>query len=236
MASQSNWKVFKQLRLAFWILEILECLFSIAILGVSGSSASGILNDLKFPTIPTKLSYTIAIAAITMLVLLVVVPLDLFRPAFWGSLNMLWAPWPRVIMSFLWVVLWAAALGSSVFSCSDLCSAASFSTTYLQYASLCCNCEDRSYTLCHEPSGLVDVHVEPREYRYEVTQALDTIMLALFLASTLILLAFNWFRAPVSLQDMPPEYEDGQANSVELIDHPHPNPMGKNTVADVTKW
>jgi hypothetical protein len=64
MQHRPSRKIFKRLRLAFWIFEILECLMSIAILGLTGSSAWGMQNDLDFAGIPSKLGYNIAIVSI----------------------------------------------------------------------------------------------------------------------------------------------------------------------------
>ena len=59
----SNRKAFKRVRTWFWIFEILELLLSIAILGVTGSAAQGLKDDLNFPSPPSKLSYNIALVS-----------------------------------------------------------------------------------------------------------------------------------------------------------------------------
>jgi len=54
-------RVCDRLKVASWILEFLELLLSVIILGITGSAAQGMKSDLGFPNIPGKLAYNIAI-------------------------------------------------------------------------------------------------------------------------------------------------------------------------------
>jgi hypothetical protein len=56
-------RVFWRLRVAFWVLEIIEVIFAIVILGVTGSASAGFLNDLNFPRVPAVLNYNIAVVS-----------------------------------------------------------------------------------------------------------------------------------------------------------------------------
>lgn len=56
-------RVWERLKIAFWILEFLELLLCIIILGITGSAAEGMKNDLRLPNIPGKLGYNIAIVS-----------------------------------------------------------------------------------------------------------------------------------------------------------------------------
>lgn len=49
--------------MAFWVLEIIEVIFAIVILGVTGSASAGFLNDLNFPRVPAVLNYNIAVVS-----------------------------------------------------------------------------------------------------------------------------------------------------------------------------
>ena len=114
-----------------------------------------------------------------MIAFLVIIPLDLVRPYFWLKWNVVRMPWPRVALSALFTIFWIGAVASSVYTCGDLCSAAGsiYAGGWIKYASLCCDCSDLGPTGCFG-SGDDDVtHLEPRVYRYEVTQALDAVLM-----------------------------------------------------------
>lgn len=52
-----------RLKIAFWILEIIELIMSIIILGITSSASSGMTDDLGFKSIPGKLGYNIAVVS-----------------------------------------------------------------------------------------------------------------------------------------------------------------------------
>ena len=114
-----------------------------------------------------------------MLFQLALTILDLTRRPFWTRLNKPYAPWPRVLLSSIFTLLWIGAIPSSIYNCDGLCSAAQFRRGFIIYASLCCDCSGPTLADC----GLVAARLEgatvgreQRSYRYEVAQALDALM------------------------------------------------------------
>jgi hypothetical protein len=52
---------FRRVRIALWILQVAELIISIILMGLTISSRQGILDDLHLGSVPSKLSYNIAI-------------------------------------------------------------------------------------------------------------------------------------------------------------------------------
>jgi hypothetical protein len=115
---------------------------------------------------------------ITFVILPTLFLLDNRFPAFsnrFGSLT------PRFWLGIYgaYTVLWAAAIGSSVYSCSDLCSACgNFDSTYVIYAGKCCDCPSSfgtSEPFCKtQASQGINFGTERRHYWYEAAQGLDS--------------------------------------------------------------
>ena len=52
-----------RLKIAFWILEIIELILAIITVGITSSASSGMTSDLGFKSIPGKLAYNIAVVS-----------------------------------------------------------------------------------------------------------------------------------------------------------------------------
>jgi len=183
-------RICDRLKVASWILEFIELLISILILGITISAAQGMKTDLGFPNIPGKLAYNIAIAALTIFVLLPVFILDVFvrnSSSFWYRLNHIQRPWPRVSIIVLFIGLWIGCIASSFYNCSDLCSASGNCFESIRYATFFCDCSGPISSNCPFEST-----AEPRTGRYEATEALDVLLVVFFFASAFVVGAFHW--------------------------------------------
>jgi len=200
-------RVSDRLKVASWILEFLELLLCVIILGITQSASEGMKNDLKFPNIPKKLAYNISIAALTILILLPLFILDVFvyrRTSFWYRWNHIHRPWPRVSLNVAFIGLWIGCIISSFYNCSDLCTASGNCFDSIKYATLSCDCFGPSSSNCP-----LEGTSEPRTGRYQATEAFDVLLVVFFLTSAFVMGAFHWVG----------EYEEGpHAQGIQIVD------------------
>lgn len=174
MASRT---VFKRLITTLWVLVFLEFVLTIATLGVTASAAQGFRQNLNYPRIPGKLAYNIAAAVITLLVLLIVIPLELLEYPSWIDLNTRWHSWPRISILGMLSGFWIGGVASSVYNCGDICSPRRSAGGFVAYAGICCSCDEYKRFGCSRASTGHPSYSEPIEHRYQATKALDAILM-----------------------------------------------------------
>lgn len=193
------------LKIGLWVLDILELILSIIILGITGSSSEGMKNDFRWHSIPGKLVYNIVVATLSMISLFPIIFIDVARPSWMGYLssNPARQPWSRIALNVLFTGLWIGTIPASFFTCNDLCSAAGSQFSEINFATLYCECYN---VVATEYRSLAprEVFTEQRTGRYEATEGLNILLSIVFIVSTILLVVSHWIR------------EEGHAGAPEM--------------------
>ncbi|KAI1320870.1 hypothetical protein F5Y16DRAFT_389503 [Xylariaceae sp. FL0255] len=171
-------------RIAHQVLEVFEFLFSIFLVGITGSASQGMTDDLGFSRIPPKLGYNIFVAVLSMLLTPILFLLGYFRPPWLYGTEKVKEPWWRICASALLTVLWIGTIPASFYTCGDLCYAAGPGDWDITFVTLYCEC----YNSGAPNPGHLGGNEQPTG-RYQATEGLDTLQTIFFLFSTALLLA-----------------------------------------------
>lgn len=172
-----------------WILEALQSVFALVILGITVSAANGFKHDLQTSDYPAKLKYNIAIAAFTFGLFAIILTLDIVQRPFSAG-NAIDPRWYHITLNILFFGLWIGAVASSVYYCSDLCPVAPLDN--IRYAGICCDCTETRLVPCNLLALGYGANYEQRTHRYEATIGLDVVVMLLFLTSISIMIWLRW--------------------------------------------
>ncbi|KAF2094499.1 hypothetical protein NA57DRAFT_60540 [Rhizodiscina lignyota] len=190
------------LNIAILVFLLLAVVLSIVVIGITAAAANGFKNDLGCDS-PGKLDYNIAAGVITFIIL---PTLLLLHHCFRGSRNRLGYLTPNIWLMIyaIFVVLWAAALGSAFCSCSDLCSVCgTIVPSFVVYAGKCCNCASANgefVDFCAARGDRPIVGFERRHHWYEATQGLDVVIMILFILSGASAISLHIVRRDLMVQ------------------------------------
>ncbi|KAL8806708.1 MAG: hypothetical protein Q9200_004929, partial [Gallowayella weberi] len=101
-----------------WYVRLAQMGFTIAIIALAASNAS-VFNSIGC-SVPSKLGYNIAAAALSFIVVLVLI-LSTGKTEFFRVIP--WIAWGQLALDGFMFIIWIAAAGVSQYSCPDLCHA-----------------------------------------------------------------------------------------------------------------
>ncbi|KAL2049279.1 hypothetical protein ABVK25_010457 [Lepraria finkii] len=144
-----------------WFVRLSAIVFSVIVLGITASDASK--WDSWECSVPSKLSYNIAVSVLSFLALIYFILATGPSP----QVRLLpWFIWGQLGLDALMFILWLAAAASSSYNCSDLCNACSAYSVVLYDTDLC-YCVDNTgifkRTYSPKPKGVLHAR-SPKSY------------------------------------------------------------------------
>ncbi|KAI1627941.1 hypothetical protein EDD37DRAFT_286864 [Exophiala viscosa] len=192
-----------------WFARLLQLIFTIAILGVTGDGAS--LWKSIDCHIPAKLAFNIAAAALTLPAVIYLIVCSGPKSCQKISFNLLAVVGIDVFM----LIIWLAATAASIYDCSGVCSACSpigrildtGSGFWIQYDSLFCECyfpgidytksrrvrevlEGRGVSSLRTGSSKDMAELGEKAYSIATKRGLDVVMIFLFFTTVVVVVRY----------------------------------------------